>query len=432
MSRLTNLIKEALSTQPKKKDCNCGCNTCDNVGNEGVLLNESVAPKQILSENLQYHVHNKLPLTENTFRYGSQSFINLWAEARSLYLREIIHVNDDDKEILTETDLGNYGMYEGKKVPLGLPMENLVNEPFKIGDKVKFVGDKSSFKNLDPNKIYTIDDIIRDTLFNDVRYVVGEEPLKVDDIQLVESEDLDKIRKEVEKITQNSPGKGWTKKSIDQEVNRRFQQFLNRKPMDESEDLDWEDDWEDDDNIYTGPTSYGIDRRTWDKDWRLPKDNLFNASKTIKATNNRVDAIRKMLERFPKELDKFENDPDYPAFDMNYDELVKWYKSVSNFDLSEAAKKKKKKDPPIGKPKRGGSKAYYVYVRDPRTKKVKKVSFGSGGLKAKINNKKARNAFAARHKCSTKTDKTKAGYWSCRLPRYAKLLGLKSSFTGFW
>jgi len=30
-----------------------------------------------------------------------------------------------------------------------------------------------------------------------------------------------------------------------------------------------------------------------------------------------------------------------------------------------------------------------------------------------------------------KTDKTKALYWSCRLPRYAKLLGLKSSFSGF-
>ena len=327
MSRLTDLIKEVLSTQPKKKDCNCGCNTCDNIGNEGVMLNESKAPKQILSENLQYHVHNKLSLTENTFRYGSESFLNLWQEARYLYLREIIHVNDDDKEILEETDLGNYGMYEGKKVPLGLPMENVVNE---------------------------------------------------------------------------------------------------------SEDLDWEDDWEDDDNIYTGPTSYGIDRRTWDKDWRLPKDNLFNASKTIKATNNRMDAIRKMLEKFPKELAKFENDPDYPAFDMNYDELVKWYKSVSNFDLSEAAKKKKKKDPPIGKPKRGGSKAYYVYVRDPRTKKVKKVSFGSGGLKAKINNPKARRAFAARHKCAQKKDRTKASYWSCRLPRYAKLLGLKSSFSGFW
>ena len=95
--------------------------------------------------------------------------------------------------------------------------------------------------------------------------------------------------------------------------------------------------------------------------------------------------------------------------------------------------KKKKKDPPIGKPKRGGSKAYYVYVRDPRTKRIKKVSFGSGGLRAKINNPKARNAFAKRHRCTTATDKTTARYWSCRLPRYAKQLGIAASNPGgFW
>jgi len=90
----------------------------------------------------------------------------------------------------------------------------------------------------------------------------------------------------------------------------------------------------------------------------------------------------------------------------------------------------KKKTPPIGKPKRGGSKKFYVYVRDKG--KIKKVSFGQGGMSAKINNAKARKAFAARHKCAQKTDRTKASYWSCRLPRYAKLLGLKSSFSGFW
>ena len=92
--------------------------------------------------------------------------------------------------------------------------------------------------------------------------------------------------------------------------------------------------------------------------------------------------------------------------------------------------KKKKKDPPIGKPKRGGSKAYYVYVRDKG--KIKKVSFGSGGLRAKINNPKARRAFAARHKCSQKNDRTKASYWSCRLPRYAKALGLGANKNTFW
>ena len=66
------------------------------------------------------------------------------------------------------------------------------------------------------------------------------------------------------------------------------------------------------------------------------------------------------------------------------------------------------KEVSLNKPKRGGSKAYYVYVRDPKTKKIKKVSFGSGGLKAKIRNKKARNAFAARHNCKNKKDRTKA------------------------
>lgn len=86
----------------------------------------------------------------------------------------------------------------------------------------------------------------------------------------------------------------------------------------------------------------------------------------------------------------------------------------------------------LNKPKRGGSKAYYVYVKDPKTKNVKKVSFGSGGLKAKLNDKDARTAFAKRHKCSTKKDKTKPGYWSCRLPRYAKQLGMSTNYTGFW
>jgi hypothetical protein len=226
MERLRHLIKEVLSTPPKKDSCNCGCHSCDNVGNEGVVLNESLVKKDILSENLRYHVDKQLPLTENTFRYGSQSFLNLWAEARSLYLREIIHVNDDDKEILEETDLGNFGLYEGVKVPL--------------------------------------------------------------DLLLLENEELE-----------------------------------------EAED--------------------------------------------------------------------------------------------------------KKKNPPLGKPKRGGSKKFYVYVKNPKTKKIKKVSFGdTSGLSAKINNPEARRAFAARHDCKNKKDKTKASYWSCRLPRYAKLLGLKSSFSGFW
>ena len=205
--------------------CDCGCNKCDKTN--PVMLNESLAPKEILSEGLKYHMDNNMPLTEHVYRAGSQKYFELWAEARALYTRGILEVTGDDLEVLTETDLGNFGMFEGKKVPLDFPIE------------------------------------------------------------LSESE---------------------------------------------------------------------------------------------------VEAI--------------------------YEE----------------AKKK------LNKPMRdsSGGKAYKVYVKDPKTKKVKTVRFGSGGLRAKINDKKARNAFAKRHKCAQKKDKTKAGYWSCRLPRYAKLLGLKSNFGGFW
>jgi hypothetical protein len=282
MERLKHLIKEVLSTPPKKDSCNCGCHDCDNVGNSGVVLNESLVKKDILSENLRYHVDKQLPLTENTFRYGSEAFLNLWAEARSLYLREIIHVNEDDKEILEETDLGNFGLYENQKVPLDLPM--LEESQMLDGYKVDFFKTKANvYANIE---------------------ISSENPTFDDDIQI----------------------KG------------------------------------------TGKT----------------------------------------------EEEAFEN------LKQNYE---KYKKGLYEVD--------KKKNPPIGKPKRGGSKKFYVYVRNKG--KIKKVSFGdTSGLSAKINNPEARRAFAARHDCKNKTDKTKASYWSCRLPRYAKLLGLKSSFSGFW
>ena len=96
----------------------------------------------------------------------------------------------------------------------------------------------------------------------------------------------------------------------------------------------------------------------------------------------------------------------------------------------------KKKHPPLNKPKRGGSKKFYVYVKDPKTKKVKKVSFGAAGggqnLAVKIRDPKARRAFADRQNCDKKTDRTTPGYWSCNLPRYAKALGLGSNMNSFW
>jgi len=98
-------------------------------------------------------------------------------------------------------------------------------------------------------------------------------------------------------------------------------------------------------------------------------------------------------------------------------------------DLNEAEYKGKKVE--LSKPKRGGSKKFYVYVMC--NGKVKKVSFGAksggGNLAVKLRDPKARKAFADRHNCPQKNDKCSAGYWSCRLPRYAKQLGLSGGGT---
>ena len=87
----------------------------------------------------------------------------------------------------------------------------------------------------------------------------------------------------------------------------------------------------------------------------------------------------------------------------------------------------------LDKPKRGGPKKFYVFVKDPSTGNIKKVTWGdTTGLKAKINNPAARKSFAARMKCDIRNDKTTASYWACRLPRYAKMLGMQVDNPDSW
>ena len=276
MSRLRNLIKGVLSTPPKQENNDC-CNFKKRI-NKGTTLNENINKRVIMTENMQYHVQNQLPLTENTFRYGSKAFLDLWSEARYLYVRDAINVNELDQEILTETHLGEYGIFEGKKVPLDLPMEELLSEGMS----------KSAIKDA----------------------------IKVIDKQ----------------IDTETGGDG--------------------EPL----------------------------------------------------TDETLQALEQERERLENMLGS----------------------------LNEATKKKNTKK--LNKPMRdsSGGKAYKVYVKDPKTGNIKTVRFGSGGLKAKIGNKQASQAYAKRHDCKNKKDRTKASYWSCNLPRYHKQLGLATPASTFW
>jgi|TARA_B100000123_G_scaffold148709_1_gene109932 hypothetical protein len=86
----------------------------------------------------------------------------------------------------------------------------------------------------------------------------------------------------------------------------------------------------------------------------------------------------------------------------------------------------------LEKPRRGGSKKFYVYVKNDKGNVIK-VEYGDvSGLNAKINDRDKARSFSARHNCPSKKDKTKPGYWSCRLPMYAKELGLQGGGNYFW
>lgn len=69
----------------------------------------------------------------------------------------------------------------------------------------------------------------------------------------------------------------------------------------------------------------------------------------------------------------------------------------------------------LGKPSAGDVKKYKVYVRDPKSGNIKKVNFGDPNMEIKRDNPERRKNFRARHNCSQKKDRTKAGYWSCRM-----------------
>ena len=68
----------------------------------------------------------------------------------------------------------------------------------------------------------------------------------------------------------------------------------------------------------------------------------------------------------------------------------------------------------LNKPMQGDVKKFKVYVKDPKTKNVKKVNFGDPNMKIKKSNPARRRSFRARHNCDNPGPKHKARYWSCR------------------
>ena len=70
-------------------------------------------------------------------------------------------------------------------------------------------------------------------------------------------------------------------------------------------------------------------------------------------------------------------------------------------------------DVELNKPKRGGPKKFYVFVKNDKGNVVK-VTFGDPNMGINRDDPEARKNFRARHQCDTNPGpKYKARYWSC-------------------
>lgn len=80
-----------------------------------------------ISDHLQYHIDNKLSLTNNVFRVYSEGYFQLVNEVRALWEQDLIFLNEEDT-LMVESDLGKTAEYLGEIVYLDAPLESMEDE----------------------------------------------------------------------------------------------------------------------------------------------------------------------------------------------------------------------------------------------------------------------------------------------------------------
>jgi len=92
-----------------------------------------------ISENLRFHLEEKIPLSENIFRVYSESYFDLINEVRLLYKHNMIELNEEDQWFVN-SDIGKKVILEnGEIIYLDAPFEiqEQLNEAKHHGKNVK-------------------------------------------------------------------------------------------------------------------------------------------------------------------------------------------------------------------------------------------------------------------------------------------------------
>jgi transcription elongation factor Elf1 len=391
-------------------------------------------------DGVKWHMNNNIPLHESVYRFGSDKYFETFAEARKLYNEgKLTNLHEWDEELLRDTDLGKFVNVKGVgRVPLDMPISEEEHLRFEAAND-------EQLKGFDPKTAYAIKKLqqkyphaqdLLSALLGDVeKNELDSDKADINhDNKLVDLSDrISDIENKLKKIIKSNSLKEAQGKKPYVCVHARKGSY----------------------ECYAD-TTYGAAKQAAEH-WKLPGTagiDVHLADKEMSFTESEYDGDLHPSVDFTRDDEDGEMNFCYDCnlvsttigeVDNEHDEMdvvcprcgshayvVAGQEEIDQYArVSEAEYQGKKVE--LSKPKRGGSKKFYVYVMNPKTKKVKKVSFGAAGgggsLAVKLKDPKARKAFADRHNCDQKNDKTKPGYWSCRLPRYAKSLGLSGGGT---
>ena len=364
-----------------------------------------------VSEGFRYHLKNKRPIIENIFRPGSKKFFSLFTEAREKYRKGEYQPHDWEEKDLLETQIGEWGIYNGEHVPLDYPM---INEDFSEDyEPQKWHELSPSELKQYPEAVKRLFDIINDSY----SYLGGHVDIKepedlfrhgVSIYSLIDADgdgEIDAAR--LSKKT-NFGNKGYATGTDGSAPAKKA--IMNK--------------------IQTDLSSKGFYAEVSGKMAHI----LVSKMNIPYVSDEKI--VRKVLGKPIEWIGKLS--------DSSNDANGWYYRSLGDgkkhekilvglpSGINEAEHRGRKVD--LNSPMRSsGPTKYKVYVKNDKGN-VAQVNFGDakGGLTAKLQDPAARKSFAARHQCEKKNDKTKPGYWACRLPRYAEKLGLKPISAQWW
>lgn len=90
---------------------------------EYIIKQDEVGLAPSIGEGVRWHIEEGVSFDRPVYRVGTEKYFMLMKEARNLYELGIYKPLSEFERDLLESDLGEFGAYEGQTVPLDLPIK---------------------------------------------------------------------------------------------------------------------------------------------------------------------------------------------------------------------------------------------------------------------------------------------------------------------